>query len=66
MSNDEFDNTIPVNPPNVNKKIKPKTHQKDGVFKNLLPYIVLNHLKNFNSCWNGNDYSSSSKIGSGI
>jgi hypothetical protein len=45
ISNEEFDNTIPVSPPKVNKKMNPKTHQKEGVFKNLLPYIVLNQLK---------------------
>jgi hypothetical protein len=35
MSNEEFDNTIPVNPPIVNKKIKPNA-QSIGV-----SYLIL-------------------------
>jgi hypothetical protein len=31
MSNLEFDKTIPVSPPIVNKKIKPKAHNLDGL-----------------------------------
>jgi len=31
MSKEEFARTIPVRPPNVNKKIKPNTHIMEGV-----------------------------------
>jgi hypothetical protein len=31
MSIEEFDNTIPVKPPKVNKKINPNAHNNDGV-----------------------------------
>jgi hypothetical protein len=44
MSREEFDNTIPVKPPNVNKKINPKTHHMGGVLVIFLPNIVLNQL----------------------
>lgn len=30
MSREELDNTIPVSPPTVNKKIKPKAHSMAG------------------------------------
>jgi len=45
ISKDELDSTIPVSPPNVKRKINPKTHQVDALFSIFLPYIVLNHLK---------------------
>jgi hypothetical protein len=44
MSILEFDSTIPVNPPNVNKKINPIVHQMGGFKKILDPKIVLSHL----------------------
>lgn len=47
---DEFDRTIPVRPPTVNKKIKPKAHITEGwVFfaKKLTPCRVANHLNTF-------------------
>jgi len=31
MSIEEFDNTIPVRPPSVNKKINPRAHNNEGV-----------------------------------
>jgi hypothetical protein len=41
----EFDNTIPVKPPNVNKKIKPLA-KSIGVFKTIEPpKIVATQLK---------------------
>jgi hypothetical protein len=45
MSILEFDNTIPVSPPSVNRKINPIVHQIGGLKKILDPKIVLNHLK---------------------
>jgi hypothetical protein len=43
----EFDKTIPVKPPNVNKKIKPLANNI-GVFKTILPpNIVAIQLKIF-------------------
>jgi hypothetical protein len=45
MSTPEFDKTIPVNPPNVNKKMKPFANNI-GVFKTILPpNIVATQLK---------------------
>ena len=47
MSNDPFANTIPVNPPKVNKNINPTAHNI-GVVKLILPpYIVAIQLKIF-------------------
>jgi hypothetical protein len=45
MSIEEFDNTIPVSPPTVNRKINPITHKRFTDILNLLPNIDLNHLK---------------------
>jgi hypothetical protein len=45
MSRVELDKIIPVSPPNVNNIIKPKVHHKEAVFKEFLPYKVLNQLK---------------------
>jgi len=36
-SNDELDKTIPVKPPTVNKKTKPKDHSKLGENENRTP-----------------------------
>ena len=47
MSILEFDKTIPVSPPKVNKKIKPIAHHNGALNKIFLPYRVLNHLKTF-------------------
>jgi hypothetical protein len=45
MSTPEFDKTIPVNPPNVNKKMKPFANNI-GVFNTILPpNIVATQLK---------------------
>lgn len=44
MSRDELDNTTPVIPPNVKRKIKPKTHHIGALVGRFLPYIVLSHL----------------------
>jgi len=45
MSIPEFDKTIPVKPPNVNKKIKPLANSI-GVFKTILPpNMVATQLK---------------------
>lgn len=40
-----MERTIPVNPPKVNRKIKPKAQCKDGVFSEFIPWNVLSHLK---------------------
>jgi hypothetical protein len=45
ISKEEFAKTIPVKPPNVNKKINPRTHKRDGVKFNQAPCRVANHLK---------------------
>jgi hypothetical protein len=47
-SKEALDNTIPVTPPLVNKKINPKTHKTKGSLKTLYigaPTIVANQLK---------------------
>jgi hypothetical protein len=45
MSNLELANTIPVSPPSVNRKMKPKTHSRGLLSLKLLPKSVLIHLK---------------------
>ena len=45
MSIDEFANIIPVSPPTVNKKIKPKAQIIEAEKLILPPWMVLNHLK---------------------
>jgi hypothetical protein len=37
ISKDELDKIMPVRPPNVNKKIKPLTHQEDTDLVILAP-----------------------------
>jgi len=46
MSRDEFDKTIPVTPPIVNRQINPRAHRR-GVssLSVLVPWIVASHLK---------------------
>lgn len=44
ISIDEFDKTIPVNPPIVNKKMNPKIHIIVGVILIFIPLIVAIHL----------------------
>jgi hypothetical protein len=44
-SNEELAKTTPVNPPTVNKKIKPKAHKLEGVKGIHLPWKVPIHLK---------------------
>lgn len=45
MSKDEFDRTIPVTPPIVNRQIKPRAHKRgvSNLFM-LVPWIVANQL----------------------
>jgi hypothetical protein len=44
----ELDNKIPVNPPKVNKKIKPFAHSNGTEATPVLPpYRLANHLKIF-------------------
>jgi hypothetical protein len=45
ISREELDRTIPVNPPNVKRKINPSIHQKVAFFIIFLPCIVLSQLK---------------------
>jgi hypothetical protein len=45
ISNEEFDNKIPVNPPTVNKKRNPDDHNIGGFIFICAPYIVDIHLK---------------------
>jgi len=42
---EEFDKTIPVNPPTVNKKTKPSLHRREGLIENRTPWKVPSHLK---------------------
>lgn len=44
MSRDELDKTIPVRPPTVNKKIKPKAHSIAGDHLILPPCRVASQL----------------------
>jgi hypothetical protein len=37
MSNEEFDNTIPVKPPVVKRIMNPIVHQREGVLGKWLP-----------------------------
>lgn len=47
MSSDEFDNTIPVKPPIVNKKINPRAQSIAGDHLILPPWRVASQLKTF-------------------
>jgi hypothetical protein len=47
MSIDEFDRTIPVKPPTVNKKINPKDHNNGTSITRWDPLRVANHLNTF-------------------
>lgn len=47
MSRDELASTIPVSPPTVNRKIKPKAHSIAGDHLILPPCSVANQLKTF-------------------
>lgn len=47
MSRDEFDKTIPVNPPTVNKKMKPKAHSIAGDHLMFPPCRVASQLNTF-------------------
>jgi len=44
ISIDELDKTIPVSPPNVNRKINPNPHNSEGVNVKQAPCIVLSQL----------------------
>lgn len=44
MSKEEFDSTIPVSPPKVNRKINPRIQYIGDVKLRLIPYSVINHL----------------------
>jgi len=45
ISKEELDKTIPVNPPTVNKKTKPRDQYKEGEKLNRTPWNVPNQLK---------------------
>lgn len=45
MSNEEFARTIPVNPPMVNRKMKPRAHSIGGSHLMVPPCSVANQLK---------------------
>lgn len=47
MSRDELASTIPVSPPTVNRKIKPKAHSIAGDHLMLPPCSVASQLKTF-------------------
>lgn len=47
MSRDEFDRTIPVSPPTVNKKMKPKAHSIAGDHLMFPPCRVASQLNTF-------------------
>lgn len=44
MSKDEFDRTIPVKPPDVNRNTKPRAQTIGGEYSTFDPYIVAIHL----------------------
>ena len=45
ISKDELDKTIPVSPPTVNKKTKPKDQYNEGEKLNRTPWKVPSQLK---------------------
>ncbi len=47
MSSEEFDRTIPVSPPTVNKKINPRAHNIAGDHLILPPCNVASQLNTF-------------------
>jgi len=47
ISIEELDKIIPVNPPKVNKKIKPKTQRVGVLILILILKIVINQLNTF-------------------
>ena len=47
MSREELDNTIPVSPPTVNRKMKPRAHSIAGDHLILPPWSVASQLKTF-------------------
>jgi len=47
MSKDEFDKIMPVNPPTVNKKIKPSAQNMGVSIFTFDPLMVAIHLKTF-------------------
>lgn len=47
MSKDELDRTIPVSPPTVNRKIKPRAHSIAGDHLMLPPCRVASQLNTF-------------------
>lgn len=47
MSSDELANTIPVRPPTVNRKIKPRAHSIAGDHLIFPPCRVASQLKTF-------------------
>lgn len=47
MSRDEFDRTMPVSPPTVNRKIKPRAHSIAGDHLILPPCSVASQLNTF-------------------
>lgn len=47
MSSDELANTIPVRPPTVNRKIKPRAHSMAGDHLMFPPCRVASQLKTF-------------------
>lgn len=44
MSREEFDNTIPVNPPTVKRNTKPRAHTMEGLNTNRTPWNVPSQL----------------------
>lgn len=47
MSSEEFDRTMPVNPPTVNRKMNPRAHIIAGDHLMLPPCSVANQLNTF-------------------
>lgn len=47
MSSEEFDKTIPVKPPTVNRKIKPRAHSIAGDHLIFPPCSVASQLNTF-------------------
>jgi hypothetical protein len=47
MSKEDLDKTIPVNPPNVKRKMNPNAHSIIVLKEMNEPYNVINHLNTF-------------------
>ena len=58
VSSEEFAKTMPVSPPMVKRKIKPRAHSIGGFSFDSSPVQCSKSAKYFNASWNSNNYSS--------